>query len=67
VYLYQKLLDAVKNNENSACLLHVVSSCLAWNKLFDPVQSDWLNYGGGVSHIIVKHEFVKSWGGSPVF
>ena len=35
-------------------MLRVVSSCWGRNKLFDPVHSDWLNYGGGVSRVIVK-------------
>lgn len=35
-------------------MLHVVFSCWGWSKLFDPVYNDWLNYGGGVLHIIVK-------------
>jgi len=35
-------------------MLHVVSICWGWKKLLDPVHSDWLNYGGGLSRVIVK-------------
>lgn len=40
-----------KERSLKCCVWFVVGG---WNKLFDPVHSDWLNYGGGVSHVIVK-------------